>query len=507
MRTGTPQPYQVSAEQFDGLTAAEAADLRELLRVWNDKLGGNSRNVRYYKGRNRLKDLGIAIPPALTGMNVTVGWPAKAVDALAVRSVFEGVSTGTSDDAWLSKVLRDNDFALSYSQAVTSELIGSCAFATVSSGVGDEPEVLINFYSPLTSSALWDVRRKCIRCGMTVSDYETRSDGVCEPLAVNYYTSGYVIKCEKTNGKWRTERVANPVGRPLMEPLRYRPSLERPFGKSRISKAVRDIADEAMRTVVRMEVSAELYTAPQRYLLGADENTFKSDDADERATKVRSYFGSIFAATTNENGDIPQYGQLAQMTMQPHMDMLQSLAMRFAGETGVPVSSLGVSHDNPMSAEALRAMSEDLVIEAEALNATNGASIENVARIALALRDGKTMRETVAGYPDLYADFRNPMRPTKAATTDSSQKEVAMFPWMAEEDGAVEILLAEQGYNKSQVAQLMKAKRSHDAQAALAEVLNVNEQAGSGSVPGAADGGEGGGRGGGREAAGNEAAA
>ena len=471
-----PQLYQVTPELMPSLTPAERRDFNDLLQVWQTKLSRNFLRKRYYDGKNHLKDLGISIPPALTDVETVVGWPAKAVDALAVRSIFDGFTIGGRDDSDLTPLLTANDFKLLYSEAVTSELINSCSFCTVSSGDGeDEPEVLINFYGATSAAALWDVRRKRIRCGFTIADYIDEPSGECVPTEVNYYTDGFVIKCrrDESTGSWATERVPTPVGRPLMEPLRYRPSLERPFGKSRISRAVMSITDSAVRTCLRAEVSAELYTSPQRYLLGADEDTFGGyeSDVDARARKVEAYLGTIFAITPNENGDIPQYGQLSAMSMQPHTDYLRSLAARFAGETSIPISSLGVVSDNPSSAEAMYAASEDLIIEAEALNDVNGRSLENVARMVMALREGRRVQELTEEQLDVRANFKNPMRPSLASQTDAVIKQAEVMPWMLEGDEALSITLSELGYSESQVNQLVSSKKRAEGRENASAVL------------------------------------
>jgi hypothetical protein len=70
------------------------------------------------------------------------------------------------------------------------------------------------------------------------------------------------------------DRQPNPLGVVLVEPLTYDPQLDRPFGRSRITRAVMDITDRAARTVLRTEISAEFYASPQRYVLGADEEAW-----------------------------------------------------------------------------------------------------------------------------------------------------------------------------------------------------------------------------------------
>src|SRR5699024_728576 len=77
---------------------------------------------------------------------------------------------------------------------------------------------------------------------------------------------GHIVR--SPGGRWSAVWRANPAGRVLVEPLVYRPDLDRPFGRSRISRPIMSITDEAVRTVLRTEVSAEFYTSPQRYVLG-----------------------------------------------------------------------------------------------------------------------------------------------------------------------------------------------------------------------------------------------
>lgn len=481
----TANLYQVSPESIRGLSPDEVRLFNELLEVWSRKYARNYVRKRYYDAKNALKDLGISIPPALRKVEVVSGWPAKAVDALAVRSIFDGFTFKGKAEDDLNDLLEQNSFKLRYSQATTSELINSCAFATVSKGADDEPQVLVSFHSALNAAAMWDYRKGRIKCGIVVTDYDESPTYGFIPNQVNMYTDDSVVVCSRSrNNRWTSERLPNEHGRPLMEPLVYRPSLDRPFGKSRISRAVMSITDSAKRTLLRTEVSSELFTSPQRYLLGADEDAFGDDGAEARAKKVQAYFGSIFAITPNENGDIPQYGQLSQMSMQPHTDYLRSLAAQLAGETGIPISSLGVIHDNPASAEAMYAASEDLIIEAEALNDTNARSLENVARLVLATMKGVPFGSLEEDDRRVVANFKNPMRPSIASQTDAIMKQLAVFPWMADS----RITYQELGYTESQIDSLMETKRQYEARQTVLQVRSqtnarANTEADGGGVP------------------------
>jgi hypothetical protein len=132
--------------------------------------------------------------------------------------------------------------------------------------------------------------------------------------------------------------------------------------------------------MLRSEISAHFYTWPQRYLLGVDKKTARA----MLDKKMETYIDSLMMVTTNQNGDIPHYGQLAQMSMTPHNEQLQTLAKLFAGETSVPLNSLGVVFDNPSSAEAINASQADLIAEAETINSANAEVLRHVALVALA---------------------------------------------------------------------------------------------------------------------------
>lgn len=420
----TPQLYQISPQMISGLTGGELVQLNALLAVWGRKMDMNARRKRYYDAHNQIRDLDISIPPQLRDVESVVGWPAKAVDALSARHILDGFDADGSVSKDVDAIVRDNDLRLKYAQAVQSELVGSCAFLTVSAGAEGEPDALINAYSPLNAAALWDVRRGRVSCGVAVVDVEIDEAGYWRaPRQVNYFVDDWVIECyRQPNNRWVTNRLANPHGRPLIEPLVYRPSLDRPFGKSRLSRPVMAIADSALRCALRTEVAAEFFTSPQKYLLGADKTTFGRTDVERRAKKLQAYLGSIFVATPNKNGDIPQFGQLSQMSMQPHTDYMQALAKRFAGETGIPVSSLGVIQDNPSSAEAMHAATEDIVMEAESLQLTNGRALRSVMRLALAIKRGETLRDLDDTELSVEPVFENPLRPSMASRADFALK-------------------------------------------------------------------------------------
>lgn len=413
-----------------GLPDAELSLLNELLEVWRSKQGGNLKKIRYYEMKNKVKDLGIAIPDPLKNMSLVVGWPAKAVDCLAVRSRFDGFTFSDNQDHGLRDLLEQNQFTLLYRQAVTDELINSCSFITVSKGGQNEPDIVLNVYSAVDAAGVWDRRRKRIRAGLTVVDTKKEFEGgEEEPIWVNLYTDTDVWEIRKDGARWTSRRNPHKMGRPLIEPMAYKANTTyRPFGRSRITRSVRCITDAALRANLREEVAAEFATSIQKYILGVEDDFFENND------KLEAYIGTVLALTPNNDGEIPRVGQFSQTGVQPQIESIRTLAARFAGETAIPVTELGIIHDNPASYEALITMYSSLITECEDLNDRNGESLKTVGKLMLATMANKSYWELDGVERSIMCDWRDPSMMNSAARMDMTAKTVAIWPWMAESE-------------------------------------------------------------------------
>jgi len=478
----------------EGLPEAYAEDLRDLFGVWGTKLARNVMRSRYYQGHNILQDLGISIPPQLTGVETVVGWPAKAVDSLAARSRFEGFSAPEGVRARLDAICERNGLVWLWPQLVTSELIHSCAFVTVTRG---EDGAEVRLHSAVTAAALWDYSRRRVRCGVTLAEVDR--DGL--PQAYNLFEPDCVVRIWRDgHGRWSFSVMPHPMGRPLMEAFVYRPNLDRPFGVSKISREIMTLTDSAVRTALRSEISAEFFTSPQRVMLGAPDDMFsdsptigsqpgdgedddivsgdldaEAEDGDDAApagvTHWEAYTGSILAVSRDENGEIPSYFQLPQGSMQPHIDYMRSLGARMASAANVPVSALGIIHDQPASAEAMHAAEQDLVIDCEALNEGAKRSLRNVAMMALAIEGNKPLSALTDEERSIRARFHSPQRPSEAAETDAMVKQASVN----EELPKTRLYWEKLGYPPEEVDEIMAATERHATQEMIAALASPGQ--------------------------------
>src|SRR5690625_4620119 len=452
-------PTDVYVASMDG---ADLDLLRTLLDRWASKVRRNQLRMTYYDGKNRLRDLGISIPPQLKAVETVVGWPAKAVDALAHRVVFDGfVLPGDQEDPYgLSAAFQENEMQMALPQAITSALIHAVAFISVTHGDTEagQPEVLVQARSGMYGTGIWDRSTRSLRAALSVSDVD--ANGVPTEMVMHLPDRvGHIVR--SAAGRWSAAWRRNPVGRVLVEPLVYRPDLDRPFGRSRISRPVMSITDEAVRTVLRTEVSAEFYTAPQRYALGLEEDAF----GDEGPGWL-SILGRMFTVGRDENGDLPTVGQFPQQSMQPHNEHLRMIAARFAGESSLPLGSLGIVQDNPDSAEAIYAAKEDLVIEASDAGTAFGTRLVRVGQNIVMLRDGLTQAPEELRW--LQANWQNPATPSVVSAADAVVKQVAAVPWLAESP----LILKKMGYNQAEVVQLLADKRRAERAIQMRELIS-----------------------------------
>lgn len=470
--TLTPPSY------VQGVDDTNIGLLAQLIMQWQAKRARNKLKTDYWDGKHKLDHIGFSIPPALRKLEEVVGWPAKAVQAHAERCMFDGfVSKNDSDDPYgIQRTLVDNRFDIELPMAITSTMVHSCAFIAVTPGdiAAGEPEVLVMPKSAQWASGLWNWRTRALDAAFAVNDV----DDYGRPIEMTLYTTDRTIRLRNTAAGWRLiDERSHGLNRVPVEPLVYRPTLDRPFGSSVISRAVMSITDDAVRTVLRSETSAEFYSAPQYLLLGADPDSFKDDDGNPIPV-WEFIIGRINMLSKDEDGDVPKLEQISQQSVQPHIEQMRELACRFAGETNVPVSSLGVVTDNPSSAEAMHAAEKDLVIDCAAATRVFGAALRRVGQDIVMMRaDGPNeMDDELA---TLTARWRNPALPSVIDAGDAMVKLIDAFPWLADTTVALE----EVGFTDEQITRLLAEKRRNQAMGSLDQLLNPKE------VPDAQQGG------------------
>ena len=458
-----------------GLLPADAQDVRDLIELWARKKPRNDLRDAYYLSHVALKDLGVSIPKELAGrIDPRIDWPKKAVLALADRSQFDGFAASDPDveDA-LGRIVAANQIKALYRRNLIGELKHCCGFWTVTAGDGGP---VVSAYPASAACALWDDSLKAIRCGLVVVESKGQAGSERRaPSVVEVYNRDAVIVLRRDGEVWSAEYRRHSMGRPLMEPMPFEPTLERPFGHSRITRTVMSITDDAVREKARSEIAAEFAAFPQKWLLGTDAETV--DDSNRYSVAM----GVIQEVGIGPDADrVPTIWQSPQLSMQPHIDYMRALACQFSGATNVPLSALGVVSDNPSSAEAIYAAKEDLVIDAQNLNAQNGIALRNVALMALAVSRGTDFAAQRDSGVTVNPRFRNPAMPSVVSQTAAIVQQVSAIPWLAD----TEVALEELGYSEEQIARLQEEKRANQGRELVDRMASAAQRQGGPQRPG-----------------------
>ena len=424
-----------------GLTDKEREQLRQLLKVYDDHHAKNAEKNKYYEGNISLNEvnLGIALPQGMRGLEIGCAWGAKCVDVLAARSQFDGfVSVQGETVPELDRIVEGNDLITQYMPATRDELKLGCTFATLSAD--KDIGCKIRFHSPQTAAGLWNGAKGRIDCGFAIIDTAQDESKATDwtPSVVNLYTDDAVVVLQRNGSSWTAERHPSRMGRPLMEPLIWNATSDKPFGRSRIKEPIRRLIQGYVRTIANANIGLEFATSPQKYLLGVTDDQYEA----LINQKFKQYVGSILASTTNpETGEKPTFGQLTQGNISPHVEMVRILATQFSAATGLTVTDTGVvSEANPTSSDAILAQSQTLVAAAEQLNRGNGNSLRTIAIMALAVARNVTLDELTDDEKNIIAHFKNPAMPSVAVTADAAIKIASARPAFAQTDTFLEMI-------------------------------------------------------------------
>lgn len=470
--------------QVAGLNDQTQALVNELVTQWAWRLPRNIERMIYLDAKNKLDDLGVSLPPNLVDkLDVVVGWPEKAVYEVANRIVFERVLSpdGNADPFGLKRILHDNRFAIEFPQAVASSLAQSCAFVSTTPGDTAEGEApaLIMFHSALWATGLWDRRRRALRGGLIVS----ATDDMGLPTEFTVLTPTESLVCIKGPVSWYLDAaIPHKLARTPMEILPFRPTTDRPFGRSRIDRTVMSLTNRAVRAGARLEVHSELFTSMKLLLLGADDSAFL--DKDGKQVPLWSFFlGRLNTLSKDEDGDLPQLEKISAESPEPHIALGRDLASKFSGHTGVPLSSLGISTDNPESADAKQAAREDIINDVEKQHIIYADALLRSFENAIMIRDN--LSAPPDGMLDLSFKWRRADRPSLVSIADAGSKQVAAIPQLGETEVGMELA----GLDPDQIARAQNELRRAHGSSSLNSILDRAARATAPEVPGADAGG------------------
>jgi hypothetical protein len=469
----SPSPINLnpSKVRLEGLADADQATLNLLFAQLEARAERNLLRLAYYDGKRALEQVGRVIPPHYYRLGIVLGWSAKAVDILARRCNLDGFFWPDGDLGSLGykDVFEQNHLTQEISSGLISSLIHGVSIAVNTRGDQGEAKSLIHIKDALNATGSWNPRTRRLDNCLSI----TSRDDHGQPTSFALYLHNRTITAVKIQNVWAWDQTEHPWGVPA-EPLVYKPRAGRPFGTSRISRAVMSLHDQALRTVIRMEGHADVYSIPEMWLLGADQSIFTNADGSMKPS-WEVMLGRIKAIPDDDEQVNPraEVKQFAASSPQPHIEQLKQQAQLFSGETSIPLTSLGVSDmSNPTSADSYVASREDLIAEAEGATDDWTPPLRRCLARALAMANG--FDKIPPEWATIDAKWRSPIYLSRAAQADAGMKQLTAVPWLADTEVGLELL----GLSKEQIKQAM-ADRRRAAGTGVLEALRAQVSGGA----------------------------
>lgn len=248
------------------LTSQEAALVDQAMAQLQQAELANAQAEAYYEGTARAKRLNLVIPEHSLGLKTVIGWPGTVVDSLEERLDFQGWTNGNKYG--LDRVYSDNLLPMESGMAHLDAMIFGVSFAAVLKGdtsIG-EPEVLITVETPKSATGVFSRRTRRLEAGLIRRIEKTSG---ADTVRATLLTDREVVEIRRAGGAWVVEdRQPHGLGRVPMVIFPNRRRASRAGGRSEITKPVRALTDQAVRTLIGMDVNREFFSAPQRYIIG-----------------------------------------------------------------------------------------------------------------------------------------------------------------------------------------------------------------------------------------------
>nr|DAN39106.1 MAG TPA: PORTAL PROTEIN [Bacteriophage sp.] len=325
----------------------------------------------YYDADNDITDFGISVPKKMMNSKPGIGWASRAVNTLSDRLNFDGFA---GDESGINDLFERIGASPVINAARHDSIIAGCAFIAIADDGGGKK--LIPF-TALEATGVIDENTGLLSMGLAVTRWSLPNPRKRNYLAVPV---DYILFLPEFTAVFQDDTLCdikeNPTKRCLLHPITRKRSANAPLGRSKLTKSARRIIQEVARVKRRYEIASEFYSTPQRYINGLAQGAEKDNNLD-------SALGKVWAVTKDDDGDKPDIGQLAQMSIDQFSGQKKDLARDFCAETSLTLRNLGYETANPTSADSLTAMSDDLLLEAKSLQREMG---EQIKQIAITLR-------------------------------------------------------------------------------------------------------------------------
>lgn len=358
---------------------------------------------------------------------VVIAWPQLVVDAVEERLDVEGFRLPDEDteDLDLWRVWQANDLDETSQLGHIDALVMRRSYVCVGSNERDADTPLVTVESPLEVYADIDPRTRRVRAALRRVDEEDSVVRISERYATLYLPDRTIWY--RWGGRWREEgRDEHGLGEPPVVPLVNRPRLRAAryspqtgaqrvqYGRSELD-AILPLSDAANKLATDMMVAAEFVAIPLRGLFGVGPGDLQ-DEQGNRLTALQAIMGRLL--TIQDDSGAAKAFEFASGQLANFHGSINQLARLVASIAGLPPDYLGLTTDNPPSAESRLAGEIRLIKRAERKQRSFGGSWEGAMRLVRRIQTG----EWDPRLRQLETVWRDASTPTVAQKADAAVK-------------------------------------------------------------------------------------
>ena len=415
--------------------------LTKLIQRLNEPLARYADLDRYYEGRQALAFLA---PEARTALGNRFGIMASNLPRLAVTAIAERLRiSGFSGDPALWADWIRNDLDQTSGVAHREALLLGDSYVIVWADQFGRPRATVE--SAKQVAVLTDPGSRQITAA--VKRWENKDTNTSE--AVLYLPEEIVLlRASQTGaitGYSVVDTIANPLGVVPVVNIRNTDRILGDFGCSEVED-LKPLVDALNKSLADMMVTSEYVGRPRRWATGIEltEEPVVDDDGNDTGelTEVNP-IPEGHRAMISENPDA-KFGQLNAADLAGYEASVRVLLGQVMAVSTLPAHYVGVFTDNPASADALRAAEASLTARAEARQQTFGRAWEQVARLMIAVRDGRD--------PNMIDDIR--VQWSDAATRSVAQEADAVVKLFQAGLLPQSYALTKLGYSEDEIAKI-----------------------------------------------------
>lgn len=395
------------------LTPSELELIERMKRDLDAQAVNDQLMRRYYEGRQRVEQLGMAIPPNMRKFLVITNWCRTLVDTINDRQQVRSLilpGEETADPA-LRAIWDANNLGAHLAMFNVDRMIYGRAYLSVGTNEDDRELPLVRVESPREMTALVDVRRERMVAAARFFGTDPRTG--TGPTNVTLYLPDETVWVEHgSDGRWyEVDRDQHRLGAvPVVMHLNRRSSGGW-AGESQMSDVI-PLVDSAARSLTNLQFAQEAHGVPSLWATGVSRGDFV-DASGEPIPQFEAYFDAIKILSDKD----AKWGQFSAADLKNFETALRLYGTQASVVTGFPARYFGITSSNPPTEGAIRADESTLVRGVEAQNDQVGMTLGWAGALALRFSTG----DWVPGNR-VRVDWFDPATPTVSQREDALAK-------------------------------------------------------------------------------------